>query len=232
MSSLNSHPHAVVYGEMFPGQSYERQRHLMEALIAGKPLEKLSARALPERFRHPGTGTGTRCDAVGFKTKLRDVADAGWFGSFLREHRFKAVHLRRLNRVKHALSLIGCRALREQTGLFNAVAPEQTLGSLAVDPEVLLENCRRADADEREAAAYAEALGLETHRITYESLVADEAGVFSELLRFLGLEPFELKSKIYKNIKDDLREAIRNFDEVAARLAGTPYESDLHQPNC
>lgn len=77
-----------------------------------------------------------------------------------------------------------------------------------------------------------ESLGLETHQITYESLVADESGVFSDLQDCLGLEPFELKSKIYKNIKDDLREAIWNFDEVAARLAGTPCESDLHNPNC
>lgn len=152
MSSLNSHPHAVAYGEMFPGQSHKRQRHLLEAMIAGKPLEQLSARALPERFRHPYTGTGARCDAVGFKTKLGDVADKSWFAAFVREHRFRVVHLRRLNRVKHALSMIGARMLHQKTGLFNAADPKQTPGGLDVDANLLLEKCHRADLLEKKVS--------------------------------------------------------------------------------
>ena len=227
VSCLNSHPHAVTYGEMFPGKSFEQQAALMRSMIAGQPLESLTGRALPDRFRHPRTGKGERFDAVGLKTKPGDLADRVWFSAFLREHDFKVVHLSRSNTVKHALSMLGCKILHKEIGLFNAVEPQHVMGGFDVDPEVLLEKCRLAQLAEARLAEYVDSLGLKTHRMTYESLLADESASFRNLLAFLGLECIPLQGKIHKNLNDNLRDAIRNFDEVAARFAGTSFEAQL-----
>ena len=227
VSCLNSHPHAVTYGEMFPGKSRDEQVSLVEAMIAGQPLEALTDAALPNRFRHPQTGKGTRFDAVGLKTKPGDLADREWFSSFLRAHHFKVVHLSRDNHVKRALSMIGCRILRQNTGLFNAVEPDQVLGSLQVDPDALFAECQKAEGAEIRLAAYVDSLGLTTHHMTYESLLEDETSSFRNLLDFLGLEPAPLQGRIHKNLNDNLRDAIRNFDEVAARFAGSRHEALL-----
>lgn len=94
VSSLNSHPHVVTYGEMFHGKPVDRQDSLMEALLAGVPMETLDHEALPERYRHDHTGVNERIDAVGLKTKPGDVADLDRFSALLREHRFKVVAAR------------------------------------------------------------------------------------------------------------------------------------------
>jgi len=231
VSCLNSHPHGVTYGEMFPGQSLQCQVALMEAMLAGIPLENLSKHALPERFRHADTGTGDRFNAVGFKTKPGDVADIDWFSAFLREHQFKVVHLSRANHVKKALSGLGCKILHKNIGLFNAVAPEQVLGSLLVDPALLLEKCKQAEAAENKLGAYVTSLELPSLAMSYESLLADEDAVFGNLLDFVGLERLPLRGKIHKNLKNDPRESISNFDEVAAGFAGTRFESQLYGDN-
>ena len=40
---------------------------------------------------------------------------------------------------------------------------------------------------------------------------------------FLGVPARDLESAFHKNTKDDLREALPNFDELRARYADTPY---------
>lgn len=164
-------------------------------------------------------------DAVGFKTKLRDVIDQAAFADVLMRHDARIVHLERQNLVKQALSGINAQKLARATGRYNLFDEADRLPPQHVDPEELRNNLLRREQWQEDLRAFLEQHALPTLHITYEALLADEPSIVRDVLQFLGVRPARLRSPVLKATSDNLREAVLNFDELVASFAGTRYEA-------
>lgn len=67
-----------------------------------------------------------------------------------------------------------------------------------------------------------------SYSVTYEESVKDPNKHIAEILTQNGLEVFELKSVLKKQIQASLNEIIENYTEVEKLLKGTKYESFLN----
>lgn len=63
-------------------------------------------------------------------------------------------------------------------------------------------------------------------KIDYEELLQDQSRVIKQLFEFLGVDPtVEISSHVHKATPDDLKVAIRNYDELRHSVRGTEFES-------
>src|SRR3954469_3474225 len=128
-----------------------------------------------------------RSKAVGFKTKLRDVLDQDGFGRILADVDARLIYLDRRNDVKHAISRITARRLKDTTGRWNLHGGAASLQAFEVDVD---DFATRLEAVEEEKATIAEYVG-EVDRpllhIDYEDLLAEPGPTFHRVLAFLGL---------------------------------------------
>ena len=189
--------------------------------------------------------------AVGFKTKLRDVLDQDGFATILRDLDVRIIYLDRRNDVKHAISRITARRLKDTIGRWNRYDGDARLDPIEVDLEDFQTRLEAVEAEKatiseyvgrlegRLPAAYsvdvafktpvllpsAVAIATELLHLDYEDLLADPTATFHRILAFLGLPPAPIQGSTLKNTSDDLREVVTNFDELRARYTGTPYEA-------
>lgn len=165
--------------------------------------------------------------AVGFKTKLRDVVDQDAFGTLLHDLDARIILLDRRNDVKHVVSRITARELKDTTGRWNRYAGDGggRAGAVRIDPDDFDERLRAVVAEKASIVDYVGRLGLPSLYVDYEDLLAEPDATFGAVLRFLGLPSTPMTGATVKNTSDNLRDVIENFDEVRARYAGTPYEA-------
>jgi LPS sulfotransferase NodH len=217
---LRQHPDVEVKGEI-----------LARMTTAGEQREFL------DRFY--GGADGTR--AVGLKAKLTQFHDRDDVRDALVRHGAAVFHLVRENSLKQVVARLRARELAQRTQALTGSAranlrrsaldahPELALGRLAIDVDALR---RQLVAHERREAELRDFLGgLEgVVRISYEELLRDRDGFLAGVHAHIGV-PFDAVDdpEVVKKTSDDLREAIANFDEVAAALAGTPYEPMLFE---
>ena len=163
--------------------------------------------------------------AVGFKTKLRDVLDQDGFAALLHELDARVVLLDRRNDVKHVVSRITARALKDTTGRWNRYAGDDAAPTPAVhvEPDDFDARLRAVVAEKATIVDYVDRLGLPDLRVDYEDLLAAPDETFGAVLAFLGVRVLPMTGATVKHTSDDLRDVIANFDEVRARYAGTPY---------
>lgn len=161
--------------------------------------------------------------AVGFKTKLRDVLDQDGFARILDEFDARLVYLDRRNDVKHAISRITARRLKDTTGRWNRYDGDARLDAFPVDPADFEERLEAVEAEKATIAEYVGTLDRPLLHLDYEDLLAEPTATFHQLLGFLGLPPAPIRGTTLKNTSDDLREVVTNFDELRARYAGTRY---------
>ena len=164
-------------------------------------------------------------DAVGFKTKLRDVIDKDSFAELLLRHEARVIHLERNNVVKQALSGINAQKLARATGRYNLFDEANRLPPQQIDPKELHENLLRREQWQRDLHEFLVRHAMPTLHVTYERLLAGEEDAVGDVLQFLGVRPAPLRSPILKATSDNLRDAVLNFDELVAHFAGTPYEA-------
>jgi len=206
---LNSHPEIETVYERFAVMRQKGQ-NAQEQLTWAR-----------EFFTPPFIG---RTAAMGFKTKLVDVLDPDGFARLLHEKQCRIIHMRRRNRVKAVVSKINARRLYEATGNWNLYDKSDRRSPMTVAPErfaMLLQE--REELDEA-LNAYVERLNLPKTVVCYEDLLQDRDRVLGEVFAFLDVRPFPVEETTMKHTKDDLREALENFDELRARYQGTEYE--------
>jgi LPS sulfotransferase NodH len=170
-----------------------------------------------------------RYSAVGFKTKLVDVEDLDGFTRLLQEKQCHIIHMHRRNSVKAVVSKINARRLFEMTGKWNLYSETDRLPALEIDPEefdLLLEEREQAN---RVLEHYVNDLDLPTLKVTYEDLQVDQDAELKHILTFLKVKPYPVESKTLKNTKDNLREAVANFDELRARYSGTSFMAQFDE---
>lgn len=163
--------------------------------------------------------------AVGFKTKLRDIADPQQFARLLRGLGVKIIHMQRRNRVKVAISEINCNVLYKRTKYYNVYKEEDRLPPIRIEVADFKETLAMREKLDEELKRFVDDLQLPTLNVFYEEILQDETNTLSGIYSFLGVPFHATKGASYKNTSDDLRDALLNFDELKASVAGTAYEA-------
>lgn len=168
---------------------------------------------------------------IGSKQNMRALRDADALKRFLKANGLAVVRLRRDNFVKSAVSQMRAAEYAQQAQRENREAGwflksgSEPLGPTRIDPELLMERIalmEGAQARLMDAFAPDEVLDVE-----YEEIRGDVAGVTARMRAHIGLPdtPYEIAHS--KFTPDDLKAAIANYEDVARRLAGTPYQAML-----
>jgi LPS sulfotransferase NodH len=241
---LNSHSNVICFEEIFlpwvdsepslRGWLDSNGRHQWERGIPGVRTSflnsLLNAKSIPA---HTG--------AVGFKVMYNQMSlwpkfaylapDLGQLlqdfslRRWLRSRQVTIIHTLRRNRLKVLVS----HELAVQTGRFHSRDLAEGPNSVLVPLRGLHARLRRIEAAERVARDTIQ--GLPTIEVFYEDYVGSQGREQdARLCSALGQAVPEdgLSSPLSKVSGDDLRETIRNYDEVAAKLSGTRFEHFLY----
>lgn len=168
--------------------------------------------------------------AAGFKTKLWDVLDPDGLAAVLQEAEARVIHMRRANVVKGAISTINADRLRERTGHWTMYREDHRPEPFAIDIGQLRSWIASREEGDEQIRDYIRHLGLPSMELSYEQLVGRPAEATGRLGEFLGVQlrpPALNRTRSKKVTPDDLRSILTNYDDVAAALRGTPYESML-----
>jgi hypothetical protein len=71
---------------------------------------------------------------------------------------------------------------------------------------------------------YAETLHGSKLLLNYEDMLSDENLFMTSIFKFLGVPPERTYSDLIKHTSSNLTEVVDNFQELAARYRGTPFE--------
>jgi LPS sulfotransferase NodH len=205
--ALSSHPEINVLGEKFHNRS-------------NRPGVQLQA--MREFLTSPPFGNYR---AKGFKTKLHDVGDPEGFAELLKKRSVYIIHFGRRNRVKHAVSWINAWRLYNVNGDWNLYKASERPAALTIDPAEFRTMLERIEERNRLLRDYVMSLELPTLSLYYEDLLVDERNTIDLVLSFLGVPSQPVGGKAIKNTSDNLRQVIKNFDELRSLYTGTPYET-------
>jgi hypothetical protein len=208
VQALNSHPQIRVVGE-----------ELAKLVQAGANAQ---AKWTREFFSPPLLG---RHKAIGFKTKLVDVVDVQGFADLLADLQALIVLLLRRNTVKLVISAINGKRLYRSTGRWQLYDEQQRLAPLHIAADEFQALLETVEQNRRDLNSYVQGLGLPLLRVDYEDLFLDQNDVYDRIFTFVGVPFRPVGSNIVKNTKDDLRQAVANFDELRSNYVGTRYEA-------
>lgn len=213
MESLNSHPQIVAAKEHFA--------NLRERIRIGQVEPQTQLEWLHQfYFREESP----QCRAIGFKTKLKDIALKDEVAQWLRENGLKVILLQRRNRIKLAVSLINAMRLNEKTGDWNLYRKEDRPGPLQIDVPQFNKWLSGLDAAREQLEQYARSLQLDLLTLHYEDLFYQGESTFARIFDFLGVEAHPLQAECMKNTSDDLRDVVENYDELRSQFTATKYE--------
>jgi len=151
---------------------------------------------------------------LGFKCKVSRVADRDAFAEFLHERDFRIIHLVRENKLKFIVSVIRAKYLRSEQGRSNLLDNEQdAMGPITIPEPVFARAKKRLNVAMR-LQQFVDSLELPKMKITYERLFSDERTVLGEVWDFLEVAPTETTASPRKNTPDDIRQAVKNLDEL------------------
>jgi hypothetical protein len=220
---LNSHSQVVTFGELFRfydsiGWEFpEYDRHWqgpgLIALMQTDParfLETKVFRTFPKRV-----------GAVGFKLfyyhAQEDSRRAVW--TFLRNRRdIGVIHLKRNNTLRMILSE---KKAFKTDNWTNTTGAEEEPFTAVLD----YEECLYRFEHEQRMAEECERVFHDHPRLTltYEHLSADYREAMTPVLEFLGVKHEPLRPATYKQARQPLAEAIRNYGELKERFRNTPW---------
>ncbi len=161
--------------------------------------------------------------AIGFKTKELDILDQQGFQRILAQKNCRIIQLQRQNTVKAVISTINARRLHDKSGSWNLLKESDRRPPMEVDLDEFDQLIKLREKWDQDLEAYVQQLDLPTISLFYEELLEDEAVLVSKIFNFLEVPHQPVKGKTIKNTKDNLREAIINFDELRAKYANSVY---------
>ena len=219
---LDSHPRIVCHGELFG-------ENLTTLAAAGSELHSqliAERTADPAAFMVRRAFAATDVDAVGFKILYGQLLTRwpGLLEALRADRDVRIVHLVRRNAIKRFLSayFVGTvthKHLCRHDETPPAVAP------VTIPVAALLADLEKAG---RDAALLRDVFrDHPCHEVVYEESLDDNGPAMQEVQAFLGVPPARLSVPIRKILPDDPRQLIANFDEVAAAVRGTPFETML-----
>ena len=161
---------------------------------------------------------------VGFKTKLVDVLDLEGFSQLLIRKKVRILQMHRRNRVKAVVSRINARRLYEASGKWNLYKESDRMPPMTIDLEEFDRFLKEREQADQDLEDFAARLGLPRLRLVYEDLLKDRDAVMESVFTFLHVKSKPVQASTLKHTKDNLREAILNYDLLRTRYIGTLYE--------
>ena len=237
--SINSRrtlPARTCFAVLFPGRT--GSSHLISCLaqhpeifVEGEKLVRLELQEQEEYLRGLYRGDrNARIRSVGFKTKLKDVASLDDFAATLRANDVRIITLVRENRLKLAISTLNARRIHSQYGRWNLVKSESRLPPLDASVDEIVSMLTRVDEAQRDVLSFAATLSLPRLDLTYETLLRDHDATIARVEHFLNVEALPLTGSVEKATDDDLRQSVVAYGELAERLRGSAYASDIAEP--
>ena len=217
VSLLSSHPQIHQYGEVI-GESLLRMPGFQEK-IQRAGVSRYVQNCFRKRFYRKAVGMKFLYNQLlkGY-AKRWNVGQGAAVLEFLRRHpELRILHLKRRNRLKILVSFEIAKLTREYV-IKDPASPRREM-PVTLTPE----QCQSFFKTIRENESFIESC-FQPHQIKvlyYEDLASDTAAQCREILDFLELPPYELKSNIYKQSNKLLSERIQNYRELKDFFQGT-----------
>ena len=220
-SLLDSHPQIRCFGELFlyrpwpdwpdsvqlPYYEYRRRNPGRRPAITGRYIGALT--------QYPGDH-----GALGFKLMYNQLAAFPEIAYALIKHRFRMIHLVRLN----PLDVVISRQRMRKTGIHHGTIrpPAQ---AIQLDVSRLRGQLLGQEAMVRSARLLLKMLPLTHCEMTYEGLCTDRDACLNAAAHFLGVDDgtANYQSALQKLGTESYRERIANYDQVRAKLYGTRF---------
>jgi len=226
---LNSHSQALVFGELFrspdsigwdipPFETYQNARLL--ALYQSDPLAFLRTSI----FRRWPRAIA----AVGFKLfyyHAREFPYSATWDYLEKNTDILVLHIKRKNVLEQFLSL----RLAHLTDVWSST---QAFGKAPEPVRLEAEACQEHFTQVRKLEAECDAFFAkhEVKPVSYEDLTGDRAAEMQSVLRFLGLRPEPMSTKIVRQRTEPLSRAIANYDELKGAFANTEWADFFGDP--
>ena len=202
VDGLARHPGIRAEGEMLVGRSAVEQR---------AEIVRLYGRS--------------RKSAVGFKTKLKDVADPGHLGDCIEEYDLVVLLMRRRDLLRLAISRINARRLHAATGRWNVRSKDRPVSGGDVSVDELVEALAACRDDVARLDDFVASAGVTPFEIEYADILAGPSEVLERVQEKLGVDPRRVVSSVAKNTSERLSSAVGNIDALRRELSGGPWES-------
>jgi len=219
---IDSHPAILCHHELFnPAGVFYAQR-LRDGALRPESVAERDADPvgfLERIWRQPG---GHRC--LGFKMTHGQAEPV--LEHVLEDPAVRKIVLKRRNRVKTCVSEKVALKLDSWEVYDEADLPDRR-PRVDLDPRELREHAARNERFYERVDATLADTGQTCLRVDYEDLRRTEE--HTRLLRFLDAAPYDapLEPTSLKQNPVDLREVVRNFDELAEALRGDPLRDEL-----
>ncbi len=208
ISALQSHPGVRAEGEILVKQDAATQRRMLE-----------------ERFgTAPAFGT-----AVGFKTKLKDVAELDGLRDRIAATPLAVVLMRRSDLIRLAISRITARRLHDHSGRWNLDDRTSAAPARPIEPQELFESIEHCLATVEELDRFVSGLSVPILDLEYARILTDPGETLTSVQRFLGVAPQPLHSGVRKNTDQDLHLAVPNLPELLDRIADSRWSPLLNR---
>lgn len=229
MGLLDSHPDIVCLGELLQRKA-DRVQHSVpryRLFVRERPVYQLldfaARKLLVGRYLDTVSSSFTSA-AVGFKLMLNQAHRYPMVLDYIKQKNYKLVHIERKNLLKTYIS----RLKAQQTGLYVSERPVDHV-QVTVPVELLKAELSALSEENAALRALVIGLGLEHISMTYRQISGqDQQSAMQKVLAFLGVsDTATLATRSVKLTPDDLRQAVSNYDTMAAELAGSAYETFL-----
>jgi LPS sulfotransferase NodH len=163
-------------------------------------------------------------EAVGFKTKLRDVKDIEGFRRALSEFGSRVIYMTRRNLIKAVVSTINAERRFATEREWNRLPGMAALDPIAISFEKLDGYLNYRLQRDAALSEFIGTLDCPVLKVDYEELLIDESGLCEKICGFLGISAGSGRSRWLKETDDDLRKVLLNYEELRERYKGTVYE--------
>ncbi|MGB3404810.1 MAG: hypothetical protein WBA77_19150 [Microcoleaceae cyanobacterium] len=162
---------------------------------------------------------------VGFRIKLRDVAEPQQFKKILEQYDVSVIYMRRLNLVKQAVSSIRAIDLSKTKGYYNLDhhKHKEGLAAYSIPFQRFDQTLKWIEEVDLKLQDFIKTLNQPICEVCYEELLADRDAVLNKVIQFLDVPPFTPIEVVAKHTSDDLSEVISNFDALISQYKNTPY---------
>jgi len=160
----------------------------------------------------------------GLKTKLVALGEDVRTQEWLAEHEVRVLHLRRDNPVKQALSIYVAARIYARQKAFHLYKPEERITPIHVALDEYRDYLMYVLEMERRLHHWMAKWRGVVMRMSYEGLAENPADVLTLIQRWLGVPMrSDVLDPMIKVVPDNLREAVKNYDELRAFVLGAHY---------
>jgi hypothetical protein len=200
-------------------------------VIANEPLNQIRGRDEQVEWLHQHYARRDGVSIIGSKQAVRAMTDPDAIAEGCRELEVELVLMHRRNLVKAAVSQIRAEQYAEKTkeetghAQWGVKPGSPGLGPSEIDPDVLVTRIRiMAEATD----ALLQVFGSSPHlSVAYEDIQSDPHAVIDGVSSALSLDLAPIQLAFQKATSSALREDVTNFEQLHARLTGTPYLDQL-----